>query len=745
MRRVRLALTTVFLISSAHAVWADQTAAAAYRAILNGDYQNGEQTLARLATGEHASDPALRAKQWVDSYLKIADQRKDLLRNTFDWNMDHARQALKDGKTYVALSFTAQAERYAADADAFAEDPWVRDLREVALSDAKGYLDQEKWARAHAHYTLLLRINENDTDVEKLRDITARHLRLQFLYKNDEDIKRRLKGVRYDMLTQVIQLVNDTYYDTPDFRAMAEGAIDNFTALCHTTKLYDASSVFDGIADPLAREHFMSKLQELRRDVESRDSYDHRQLLALYKELKRLNASTVSLPEPMLIVEFVEGALGRLDQFTSIVWPADSPDFDKLMMGKFKGVGIQLGADEINNRLKVVTPLENSPALRAGIQPDDLILAVDGVSTADWDSDRAVREITGKEGTMVNLTMYRPRTGKKWVVPLKRSPIRITTIRGVDRIESENGDKWNYMLDDKADIAYIKLTGFSEKSHEELSTALADAKSQGMKGLILDLRNNPGGLLDVAIEIVSNFLEEGEVVWTKGRAERRQDHPVTGDVNYGQLPLVILINEGSASASEILSGALLDHHRALIVGNRSFGKGSVQRVLGLNRSSWFGGGSRSGGRLKVTTALYHLPSNRSPHKIPGAKIWGVDPNLSVKLSPKEFVKVLEHERAAYIIHNEDDSKNELSEEERIKRLRALKADDDQNADDEDDTPPLLSDDDIALLRSDKLEAPDTDPQLETALLQLRIKLLANVPWPMQLAQNATAATKDDKP
>ena len=268
------------------------------------------------------------------------------------------------------------------------------------------------------------------------------------------------------------------------------------------------------------------------------------------------------------------------------------------------------------------------------------------------------------------------------------------------------------------------------------ASALADAKGQGMRGLILDLRNNPGGLLNVAVDTVSAFARDGKVVETRGRREAPETHALTGDAEFAGLPLVVLVNEHSASASEILAGALQDHMRAMVLGERTFGKGSVQRVYPLERA--FSVFSRPGpkARLKLTTALYYLPNGRTPHKQPDAETWGVDPDWMLELTPKEFTKVWERQQKAFIIHSEDEPEEEVDAETREQELASLKAEEEE--DEEDD---LLSEEDIKLLKSDPLKAPDVDPQLETALLHLRVKLAANLPWPRQLASKTEADTR----
>lgn len=729
------------IVLLAGAARGEQTLRDAYAAILSGDYSGGRTALEHLATPDASMPEVARAVAWLDSFEKTRTTRDELRKQTFEWTSQRAREALGESKTYLALSFAVQASAYAPAGKPLSGEPWLKELRDKALAEAEQFMKDEKWSKAHAYYYQLERIDEKDEVASERREAAARHVRLEVLYDSAESVERRIEGVHPALLEQSLGLISDNYYQPPDFRKMAEGAVDQLVALAQSTKLYDASDLFNGIANPAAREHFLGKLQELRARIAGTEKWgsSYRDLIRLYREISDANRTSVSLPEGLLVIEFTEGAIGVLDDFTSVVWPADASDFDKMMIGNFFGVGIQLGIDEDSGRLKVVTPLENSPALEAGIQPDDLIVAVNGESTKGWSSDQAVREITGPEGTRVALTIFRPSTGKTLDFPLVRRQIQLTTVRGVNRVRTADGFGWNYMLDPDSGVALIRLTGFNPDSQRELVSALRDARKQGMKGLVLDLRYNPGGLLDVAIDIVSTFLPQGEVVSTNGRREPAQRHAVTGDSEFADLPLVVLVNEQSASASEILSGALQDHHRAIVLGDRTFGKGSVQRVLRLDRRFPIGGGAASDARLKLTTALYYLPSGRTPHRERDAERWGVEPDWVIGLTPKEMSECLRQQRDAYIIHNEDDADRAADADAVAAGKEALRDDAGAEADEADGDEDLLSEDDLKLLRSDPFEAPPIDAQLEAALLQLRIKMAGNLPWPQQLAQGEQPA------
>jgi carboxyl-terminal processing protease len=697
-----------------------ETLSDAYSAILRGDYSTGRSEIARLIETGGKGEDLRRVDTWLESFQGTVQTRCEMRAQTLAWNVAQAQKALSAGKTYLALCFAAQGVAYAdGNGDALRSEPWLQELRDVVLKEAEVHEERARWSKALSFYSRLERLWPKDVDLREKRKRAASHARLEAAYKDRQAVKERTQGISEDMLNQALRQIKDKYYQEPDFRKMAHGALDELAALCETTKLFD---VFDSIANADLREHFLAGIERLRERVRTRETFDVRDLLTLYREVAELNRQSIELKREMLVMEFLEGAVGALDDFTSIIWPADADDFDKAMIGQFRGVGIQLGKDEATDRLKVVTPLENSPALEAGIQPGDLIVEVDGVSTEGWTTENAVDKITGEEGTKVTLTIFRPSTNTRLEFPLKRRQIQLTTVRGVNRVSGESSNTWNYMLDPELGIAYIRLTGFNPDSQRELDHALRQAKKQGMRGLVLDLRHNPGGLLDIAVTTVSTFVRRGNVVSTQGRREQPQRLPVTGEATYADLPLVVLVNEGSASASEILAGALQDQNRAAVLGERTYGKGSVQRVLPL---------SEERARLKLTTALYYLPSGRSPHREPDAEKWGVDPDWEIKLTPKELLKVLERETKAFVIGPVPEPKPAPpAEKEPPQEKAASKRSGDESGSEEGE---LLSEEDWALLRADPIPAPDADPQLETALLQLRVKLLANLPWPREIA------------
>jgi carboxyl-terminal processing protease len=301
----------------------------------------------------------------------------------------------------------------------------------------------------------------------------------------------------------------------------------------------------------------------------------------------------VTSPDPQkLIYGAIKGMMDVLDPHSVFMDNKAFRDLKSSTQGSFGGIGIQIGVrDEI---LTVIAPMAGTPASRMGIQAGDRIVKIEGKSTKGITSDEAVGKLRGEPGTKVTITIEREGVNELMDYTITRAMIEIESI------------PYYGFITDK--IGYIWLANFSQKSGPDLAKALQDLEKQGMKQLILDLRGNPGGLLNEAVEISNNFLDNGSlVVFTRGRLkESDQDYKVTGKPTYGPKkgPMVVLVNQGSASASEIVAGALQDWDRALVLGQTSFGKGSVQNVFPLGDSI----------AIKLTTAKYYTPSGRCIHR-----------------------------------------------------------------------------------------------------------------------------------
>lgn len=293
------------------------------------------------------------------------------------------------------------------------------------------------------------------------------------------------------------------------------------------------------------------------------------------------------------------------DPYTRFVDPKDLAEENVEMEGEYGGLGIYIASRD--GRTTVIAPIEDTPADRAGVKPLDEIVKVDDKSVWGMESDEIVKLLRGPAGKPVTLQIRRKNVNKLIPVKIVREIIKIKTVR-------------SEMLNDG--IAYIKLNHFNLKSDGEVRAALENAKKKKARGVIMDLRNNPGGLLDVCVDVTSQFISEGVVVGMKGRFEKANETLYAKAGRANKLPLVVLVNEGSASASEIFAGAVKDHKRGTIVGSKTFGKGSVQTLFNLPDESG----------VYITIARYHTPSGFVLDKK------GLQPDISIKGEPKKSKK-----------------------------------------------------------------------------------------------------------
>ena len=313
----------------------------------------------------------------------------------------------------------------------------------------------------------------------------------------------------------------------------------------------------------------------------------------------------------------IEGMVKTLDPYSAYLTPERYKELEIGTSGEFGGVGMEVTEEE--GFLKVIAPIEGSPAAKAGIKPGDLILAINGKTTEGMAVFESVKLLRGPKGSNVKITLKREG---------ENSSIDLTLTRDIIHIESVKFDLF------KGGIGYIKLSQFQEKVAEELINAVSNLeyKNGGMlKGLVLDLRNNPGGLLDEAIEVADEFIDQGLIVSVKGRSpDQSKQYFATKGENVHDYPIVVIVNKGSASASEVVAEALQDSNRATILGSKTFGKGSVQTIIKLD----------DGSGLKITTAKFYAPSGRSINAI------GVTPDVIIEDNDK---RDLQMERAIELL------------------------------------------------------------------------------------------------
>lgn len=541
-------------------------------------------------------------------------------------------------------------------------DAFVKGVVQKAINRAARLEVEGKWLEAYTDcYGWLVAIDPDNKGYSDYAERLLDKATLAMVFEDSpcETSEERFLDVQKEMFIQAINFLNSYYVSLIDYGEIANKAIDRCKQLTEVIKtlsqqspdVQNASKSAANLAkitwEPQEMSAWSSTLDGLLDEVKSASNglvgLGRSRFLEIFSKVLDLNKTTVDLPEPLLISQFSEAALAALDPYTVIVWPKQVQDFEQMMTNEFTGIGIEIS--RVKGLLTVASLLVDTPAYNSALDAGDVIEKVDGLPTKDMTLFCAAKKIKGPAGTKVNLTIRRPSEDKGvedkvFETTITRDTIVVPTVRGWQRVKD---GKWLYMVDEENKIGYVRLTSFSSDTSLGLENALRELEDEGMRGLILDLRNNTGGLLDQAVAVVDKFVDEGTIVSRQPRAgqmaiyeeaHRRGTHP-----NY---PLVILINSRSASASEIVAGALADpvHKRAVLVGTRTHGKGSVQGITG-----YLG----KGAQLKYTMAYYHLPSGQKVEsqevaEKKGTKDWGVAPNVEVDLRNDETKKMLEVQR-----------------------------------------------------------------------------------------------------
>ena len=345
-------------------------------------------------------------------------------------------------------------------------------------------------------------------------------------------------------------------------------------------------------------------------DKEKDSAYKNMELFTQVMEIVRKDyVDGEKLSYQDLTYNALKGLLGSLDPHCQFMGPPEFNEMKQETIGEFGGIGVVIGLKD--GFITVISPMEDSPGAKAGLLPGDRIIRIEGKAADKLSLPDAVKQLRGPRGTKVNITIHRPKT---------RGVKDLTIVRDIIKVESVKDAK---MVSDK--IGYIRITQFNDPTSNELEEALLKLEKEKMEGLVIDLRNNPGGLLDSAVDVCGKFLPRGElVVYTEGRNPSvKTMYRVRESKQHPKYPIAVLINAGSASGSEIVAGALQDTKRAVIVGETSFGKGSVQSVMPL----------RDGSALRLTTAKYYTPSKKVIHE------HGITPDIMVPLSDEDWMQV----------------------------------------------------------------------------------------------------------
>lgn len=486
-----------------------------------------------------------------------------------------------------------------------------------------------------------------------------------------DDYHEKLAGINTQMIYRALLRAADRHVelksdDNPDGVTMGKLLTGGLNAIETMATTADLREPFEGLRDENARAQFLRSVRDLRdKVIAGGDEVSLKDMRTVIESVLEKNHDTVRIMDEAVLHEFGNGAMTVLDDYTAIIWPDELNRFRRSTQGEFIGVGIQIQLDELQN-IKVVTPLEGTPAQQAGVRADDIIKKVNGLSAVGLGLDQAVEVITGPSDTSVTLTVERKNKEtdetQELEFTLVRKHIDLPSVKGWRKNGPGDYD-WDWFVDPDAGIGYVRLTGFTEDTTRDFDRAVAVMKAHGLSSLILDLRYNPGGLLDQAVEIASRFVPDGMIVRTVDAIgvpqEQQNARQVKDWRDLSQIPVVILVNEGSASASEIVSGSVqaAAHQgkcRTLIMGQRSFGKGSVQNVYMLPGNA---------AAMKLTTHYYRVDSPRMIHKLPGATEWGVDPDLKVDMLPSQQADALLLRRDADVLPL-DQNGNVVQDDER---------------------------------------------------------------------------------
>lgn len=626
--------------------------------------------LAHVVDNLPASPEAKSLDATIELYLEHLKDRKATKLEAHNEALAEAFKLIDENKPEEAMIKVIEAHSLAEDADKLLAEERVAALIKSVADKADHAHAENDFVESLSLYRLLDLLYEETRDYKKQFEDAATHVRvlqlynpqlLRDLYKqraerlgNEDELELfeeaenqevedwtiKLEGISTSMLGQVFAHAATRHIDKDGYVALVRGAATGMGVMIQTEGI---EKTFAGLADKRKLDAMQAKLDEVLADLDRPGrNLNRANAMSIVADIMQTNLETIALPEGVIVYELTQGATTELDRFSAPIWPEELKQFARTMNGNFVGIGVQI--QKLDGKLTVVTPLEGTPAMKAGLKANDVIAKVEGVPTGTWTVDKAVREITGPEDSKVTLTMLRE--GKEpFDVTLIRKPINIESIKGFAHRDSGG---WDYWIDKEAGIGYVRMTQFLRQTADDMDKAVTQMQREGdLNAVVLDLRFNPGGLLSTAIGVVDRFIDNGRIVSTvnaEGVITTSQSASRRNTYN-DDIELVILINQGSASASEIVSGALQDYERATVLGENSYGKGSVQDIFPIGRGEAL---------FKCTTQYYQLPKGKIIHRKDDSVEWGIQPDLEVKMTNKEVADWLEARRDADIIIAEED-------------------------------------------------------------------------------------------
>ncbi|MHC4114229.1 MAG: S41 family peptidase [Planctomycetota bacterium] len=623
--------------------------------ILRGDFESAQEIVSKSTVSDSKGLRELR--KVIDEYMAIKTKRKALQHKGCQTQINKLKKLRQKGFSDDAnniskvFSIVLKTLEYADNKQrqALLRDSLIIRTVQKAKAKAVEFEAKGKWLDAYTMcYSKLVQIYQDDETYSDHAEqlLEKADIGASFQDSPCETYEERYAGIKKQMFINAVDVLDSGYVNIIDYQQMAIKAINRCQLLADVIndsgldrKYNIKNSRLVSWSTDLAE--LLNKIIQLRSEV-NKDRF-----IDIFEEVLRLNESHrvgIRLPEAFLVAQFAKGAWSALDPYTDIYWPNQTQDFEKAITNQFTGIGIRLSKED--ELTKVVSVLPYTPAYNSGLEAGDIIYAVDGVKTNNMSSDCMVKRITGPEGTQVTLTINHADENKPSDITINRANIIIPSVQGWQR---NKAGKWLYMIDGLNKIGYVRISSFNSKTADDFERALCQLKENGLKGLILDLRSNPGGLLSSAIGVVDKFIEEGLIVRTQPRFGIATYISANKENTYPNYPIVVLINSFTASASEIIAGVLRDpkHNRATLVGERTYGKGSVQKITDCP-----GGGTQ----LKYTAAYYHLPSgqrveSRDRIRKPDAENWGILPDVNVKLQSDELCQIAKVRKANEFIIN----------------------------------------------------------------------------------------------
>ncbi len=632
--------------------------------IVNSHLPNEKARQFKVVLDEFQQLQTRRVKTRLQKYEEQLEELKKFEQATLKNEPNDPNNINDPNNLTKALSEIAKASEFADEVqqNQLLENPFVKQVIDKSKDRAAQYEAEGKWLESYVScYSWLSAIDPDNKEHDDYSDRLIEKAGIVSSFQDSpcETSKERYENITKNMFTRSIDVLHFNYVRIIDYRQMAIKCLNRCELLADVIKLSPVvrEALYDNKEKELKSEiaAWLASLKTIYQEVEqSPTGITKGKFVTVFEDVLKINQATLKIPEEVLIAQYAEAAYASLDPHTTMIWPKQTSDFKRDMTNQFTGIGIEISKQK--GELTVGSLLLDTPAFYSGLDAGDVITAVDGLETKDMTLHCAVKHITGPEGTDVTLTVRSPGSEETREITITRASIKVPTIRGWQRVNS--GD-WKCFIDQKNKIALVRIvsqpTGFDERTAGDLEKLLKELEKDGLNGLILDLRNNSGGLLDSAVEVVDKFIDKGLVVKTQPRWGFPEYRIATEEATHPDFPLVILINSGSASASEIVAGALADekYNRAILVGERTHGKGSVQGITALP-----GGGAQ----LKYTMAYYHLPSDqrvesRDRMEKLGREDWGVGPDVKIELRSDELRKLYEVRRDNDVLVRADHEEN----------------------------------------------------------------------------------------